>query len=393
MSGFSMADELRKQLGGVSDSDTMLEIPVGSIVSNPKNFYPRPDGAAMTALMESIEANGLLEPPTVVPVGDGTYRLISGHSRMSAIRRLRDQDQSRAAVTHRWDRVLCRVLEPMSEDAELAAVIEANRQRVKSPALLADEAARLEAAYVKRQEAGEQLPGGIRAAVAKTLQINATKVSNLKAIKAGLKVPGIVRRWEENELPEAAALVIARMDIDRQYRLVDWITNNGKSWTINDVRLFDRIWTLCRHDCPETAGLCPHAERMVRDKLRGEEFKCAGCCDWCLYQDTCSTCCDFIRAKRPTAPEPEPEKPTPAKQPEGQLVICGWMPGGTNPGIESGLCVGLMRLSPEHPPTPKVLWWDGALGIWKFNARGERVRLEPEGWLRLPPLPEEGANG
>lgn len=389
MSGFSMADELRKQLGGVSESDTMLEVPVESIVSNPKNFYPRPEGSAMTALMESIEANGLLEPPTVVPAGNGTYRLISGHSRMAAIRQLRNLDHARVTMTHRWDRVLCRVLEPMSEEAELTAVIEANRQRVKSPALLADEAARLEAAYVKRQQAGEQLPGGIRAAVAKALQINATKVSNLKAIKAGIKVPGIIRRWEQDELPEAAALVIARMDIDRQYRLLDWIIDNDKSWSIRDVQLFDNIWTLCRHDCPDTAGLCPNAERMVRDKLRGGEFKCVGCCDRCRDRDACSTCCDFVRAKRPAAPEPEPAEPAPVaapkEPPEGQLMICGWMPGGTTPA-EPGEFAVLLDLGGEEPHR-KFMRWTGT--DWTFM-NGTRTAIGPTWWLRLPPVPEEG---
>ena len=61
-----------------SESDTMMEIPVDNIRDNPRNFYPTPDPQALRALMDSIRANGLLEPPTVVPAGDGTYRLISG---------------------------------------------------------------------------------------------------------------------------------------------------------------------------------------------------------------------------------------------------------------------------------------------------------------------------
>lgn len=367
-----------------SDVEGMREIPVENIADNPKNFYPAPDTKARRALMESIEANGLLEPPTVVPAGDGTYRLISGHSRMAAIRRLRNQDQSRATVTHRWDRVLCRVLEPMSEEAELAAVIEANRQRVKSPALLADEAARLEAAYIKRQEAGEQLPGGIRAAVAQALRINATKVSNLKAIRAGLKVPGIIARWERDELPEAAALVIARMDVDQQYRLTDWIIDSGKSWNIRDVQVFKNLWPLCRHDCPETAGLCPNAERMVRDKLRGGEFHCAGCCDRCRDRETCKTVCDYCKPSNP-ATEPEAPSPLPMEQPEGQLVICGWMPGGTTPA-EPGEFAVLLDLGGEEPHR-KFMRWTGA--DWTFM-NGTRTAIGPTWWLRLPPVPEKG---
>lgn len=381
--GFDLS-RYAENLRAASESDAMLEIAVENIVDNPKNFYPRPDVAAEKALMESIEANGLLEPPTVVPDEGGKYRLISGHSRMSAIRQLRRLDNARINVTHRWDTVLCRVLEPMSEDAELAAVIEANRQRVKSPALLADEAARLEAAYIKRQEAGEQLPGGIRAAVAQALQVNATKVSNLKAIKAGLKVPEIIRRWEADELPEASALLIAKMDIDTQYRLEDWIVANGKSWSINDVRLFGNIWRLCEHRCPETAGLCPNAERMVRDKLRDGGFKCGWCCNRCLYRDTCKTVCAYCKPSKP-APEPEAPAPLPTEPPECQTVLSLWMPGGTTPA-EPGEFAVLVDLGGEEPHR-KFMRWTGA--DWTFM-EGTRTAIAPTWWLRLPPVPEKG---
>ncbi len=81
---FNVMDVLGEQLAGVAD--TMMEIPVDDIRDNPRNFYPTPDPQTLRALADSIRANGLLEPPTVVPAGDGTYRLISGHSRLAAIR-------------------------------------------------------------------------------------------------------------------------------------------------------------------------------------------------------------------------------------------------------------------------------------------------------------------
>lgn len=221
---------------GVPESDTMREIAVDDIVDNPRNFYPRPDNAALAELMESIRANGLLEPPTVVAAGEGKYRLISGHSRMEAVRLLAaNRDE---AVAKQFSIVLCRVLPAMTEEQELCAVIEANRQRVKSPALLAQEAERLTAMYIRRREAGEELPGRIRDRVAEAMQVNKTKLANLSAIKRGLKVPGIVRKWESADIPEAAALEIARMDIDTQYRLLDWVIDNHRSYTIKDVQEF-----------------------------------------------------------------------------------------------------------------------------------------------------------
>ena len=285
----------------VSESDTMMEIPVDDIRDNPRNFYPLPDPQTLRALMDSIRANGLLEPPTVVPAGDGTYRLISGHSRLAAIKALRETE-----TPDQWATVLCRVLPPMSEGQEQAAVIEANRQRVKSNALLADEAEKLTAAYIKRREAGEELPGRIRDHVAEALQVKATKIANLSAIKNGLKVPGLVERWKRDEIPEAAALQIARMDIDEQYRLLDWIIDKRRSCTINEVRKFSTCYTVTRRKCEHTGRMCENAERMYDHDYRYGEWHGTNCCLSCLDRDTCPAACQYVEKKPVEQPEPGP---------------------------------------------------------------------------------------
>ena len=296
---FNVMDVLGEQLAGVAD--TMLEIPIDDIRDNPRNFYPTPDSQALRALMDSIRANGLLEPPTVVPAGDGSYRLISGHSRLAAIKALREME-----TPDRWATVLCRVLSPMSEGQEQAAVIEANRQRVKSNALLADEAEKLTAAYIKRREAGEELPGRIRDHVAEALQVKATKIANLSAIKNGLKVPGIVRKWEAGDIPEAAALEIARMDIEEQYRLLDWTIESESHYSIRDEKMFHTLWTMFPHNCPESSGLCPNAGPMYdRFYTYGALNNCTGCCRSCNKKDTCKTVCQYFKPETQAEPEPE----------------------------------------------------------------------------------------
>lgn len=295
----------------VSDSDTVLELPVTDIRDNPRNFYPAPAAEELQNLMSSIEANGLLEPPTVVPAEDGTYRLISGHSRMLAVRTLRAEYPEDS----RWKTVLCRVLPPMSESAEVTAVIEANRQRVKGQELLAQEAEVLTKAYRQRRDAGEHLPGRIRDLVASAMNVNPTKLANLSAIKNGIKVPGILRHWEADEIPEAAALLIARMDIDEQYRLLDWTIDTGARYTVRNVQKFKLMWTMCKHHCPKTDGFCPNAERMIQEWYQQGEFHCAGCCRQCLRMETCSTACKFCQPKADApqsaaAPEPTPIRET-----------------------------------------------------------------------------------
>lgn len=290
----------------VPESGTTREIAVTDIFDNPLNFYPKPDKGNLGELMDSIRANGMLEPPTVVPAGNGKYRLISGHSRMEAVRALSIYLDRQ--IADRFQTVMCRVLPSMTPEQEECAVIEANRQRVKSPALLAEEAERLTKIYIKRREAGEELPGRIRDRVAEAMQVKKTKLANLSAIKNGIKVPGIIARWEKGELPEAAALEIARMDDETQYRLLDWVIDNHRTWTINNVREFRVCWTCCKHKCPDTGGFCPNAARMYADRYRYGEWRCGGCCRECLSRDTCSSACRFVVAERPPK-EPEPSVP------------------------------------------------------------------------------------
>lgn len=79
-------EKFMRTLELVSESDTSSEvrrISLDQIDENPLNFYPAIDGAAMTELMDSIQANGLLEPLTVLADG-GRYRLVSGHNRLTA---------------------------------------------------------------------------------------------------------------------------------------------------------------------------------------------------------------------------------------------------------------------------------------------------------------------
>ncbi len=290
---FALLDD---QLSKVSDSDTPVRmIPLAEIHPNPRNFYPRVEN--LEELEASIQANGLLEPLTVVPDEGGGYRLISGHNRFAALRRIQNPEH--------WNEVPCLVLPAMDEHVELAAIIEANRQRVKTPALLAEEAEKLTQAYMARKRAGEDLPGRIRDRVAEAMQISKTKLANLSAIRKGIKVPGIMRSWEADQIPEAAALEIARLPVEAQYRLLDWVIDGDHSYSIRDVRMFNTIWTMFKHDCPDTGELCHNADRMYRAHYRDGNLYCAGCCKNCLNRDSClESCCNSSEV------EPADEQPT-----------------------------------------------------------------------------------
>lgn len=199
-----------------------------------ENFYSM---EGIEALAQNIELVGLQQPLRVRPDpdDDGGYIVVSGHRRLTAIRTICKEDEP-----ERWRTVPCIVergeLSPAMR--ELRLIYANSDTRRMSNADLSAQAERVEKLLYQLQEEGVEFPGRMRDHVAEVCQISPTKVGNLQVIKKGLKVPGIIARWEAGELPEAAALEIARMDDETQYRLLDWIIDNGRSYSIKDVQEF-----------------------------------------------------------------------------------------------------------------------------------------------------------
>lgn len=307
----------------VPDSGTLREIPLGKLVPNPQNFYPAPQGAELDELIASILANGLLEPLTVVPAAtEGKYRVISGHSRLTALKYAAETDARLRSVP-------CRVLPTLTEAQELCALIEANRQRVKSSVLLAQEARELTELYRKRREAGEELPGRIRERVAATLKVSPTKLGNVSAIDNGLKLPALRDLWALGEIPEDAALEIARLDENEQSSLFGWVTTLKKPWAVKTVREFRNL----RSPKPLALVLSPAAAAA-------------------------------------SAPEPPAE---------------GWVPAQFVDGRETPPRAGeyWCRFGDDSWASYTNAYWDAVLNRWTF-LNGAKVDSKCLGWYPLP---------
>lgn len=312
--------DLAAVLGSVPNLGTegeLRELPVEDVHPNPGNFYPPIDANAMEDLQESIQANGVLEPLLVVQDGDG-YRLISGHNRLRAVRHLHLYGPD----AQRWATVPCRILSPMDELREQTAIIEANRQRVKTPQVLQQEAKELTRLYTERKKAGEDLPGRVRDRVAEDLRISAARASRLAAIDTGLKIPGFQRMWRDGDINESAAYEISKLDLDQQYRLLDYHIDNHRPLTIPNVRRFGVIYNkLCKGACQVTGRACEIADQQYDAFFRsGEWTGCAGCCKNCNRRDTCATVCGHCRPEEQIAGRLE----EPAKNPAMEDPRLNW---------------------------------------------------------------------
>lgn len=74
-----------------------------------------------------------------------------------------------------------------------------------------------------------------------------------------------------------------------------------------------------------------------------------------------------------------------AEQATGQLMICGWMPGGTFPR-EPGDVVAYFDLGNGNS-TKQFCYFDGQGFL--FRRGGESIDMEPIRWMQLPPVEEE----
>ena len=301
----SILGEQLRDVPNLGTEGELRELPVEDVHPNPGNFYPPIDSAAMEDLQESIQANGVLEPLLVVRDGDG-YRLISGHNRLQAVRHLHLYGPD----AQRWATVPCRILPPMDKLREQTAIIEANRQRKKTPQVLQQEAEELTRLYTERKKAGEELPGRVRDRVAEALQISAARASRLAAINTGLKVPGFQRMWRDGDINESVAYEISKLDLDQQYRLLDYHIDGVRPLNLSTLRRFGTIYhKLCKGACQVTGRACEIADQQYDAFFRGGEWTgCAGCCRGCNRRDTCATVCRHYKTDEtePEAPERNP---------------------------------------------------------------------------------------
>lgn len=300
----SILGEQLRDVPNLGTEGELRELPVEDVHPNPGNFYPPIDANAMEDLQESIQANGVLEPLLVVRDGDG-YRLISGHNRLQAVRHLHLYGPD----AQRWATVPCRILPPMDKLREQTAIIEANRQRKKTPQVLQQEAEELTRLYTERKKAGEELPGRVRDRVAEALQISAARASRLAAIKTGLKIPGFQRMWRDGDINESVAYEISKLDLDQQYRLLDYHIDGGRPLNLSTLRRFGAIYhKLCKGACQVTGGSCEIADDMYDDQFWGGEWHCPGCCACCNERDTCATVCKHFEPEETEPEETEPEE-------------------------------------------------------------------------------------
>jgi ParB family chromosome partitioning protein len=113
--------------------EELREVPVESIVPNPRQPRRRFDEASLNALAQSLEDRGVLQPVLVRPRPDGSYELIAGERRWRAARiaglaripaLVRPRDDAEALEAALIENMAREDLNPVEEARACAALVE-----------------------------------------------------------------------------------------------------------------------------------------------------------------------------------------------------------------------------------------------------------------------------
>lgn len=299
MAGFDLAAKLRELQPQQGNPMAVELIDMDRLTADERNFY-RVDGT-LDELMNSIALSGLQQPVVVTPEGD-QYRILSGHRRTAAIRKLVEEGREDLR------QVPCIVKPARSAAMEELELIMANATaRQLTSAETAQQAARVEQLLYRLKEEGVEFPGRMRDHVAAACNASAAKLARWKIIREKLIKP-LAQAWKDGILSESAAYAVARMPDSLQEVLArkkkpavhaevaesmlamaeyykqpvkrckgNLPCTNGQRFAAHDFAQYGS-WSLCEgqkccmscSDARSCAQACGHAKQKY-DKLRAEE--------------------------------------------------------------------------------------------------------------------------
>lgn len=298
MSNFNLADYIQPPAGAAKPAERKLQmIPTRKIFANDKNFY---DTSKVDDLIDSILMQGLLDPLTVRPSGDGEgYIIISGHRRHRALMTILDDHL--AEDTKPFETTPCFVREPGDELMEELMLIQANSAtRVLTSAETSKQVDRVRDLLYGLKSQGYEFPGRMRDYVASACNISASKIARLDTIKTKL-IPQIKQYYDDGRMPESVAYEIAKCSADDQ-QLIAKVKGNGQDG-LGAMRcgeaeriLSDRdslAARKCKYACGVPCGnMAKSLQKTTGNYMRSCEHTC---CMECYDIATCDKYCKVAK--------------------------------------------------------------------------------------------------
>lgn len=209
---FRLGDYIKAEPGEVSNLDTekIEYLDLDLIDPDPENFYSL---AGIDDLAENIELVGLLDPLRVRPAG-GRYIVVSGHRRRAALMLLRD------GGNEKYKTVPCIVQRGDASDKlqRLRLIFANSHTRVLSGEELARQSDEVLKILTELKAQGVELPGRMRDHVAEALNVSASKLARVQAIRRNL-IPELLDEYDAGRVNESVAYRISQEAGETQEKL------------------------------------------------------------------------------------------------------------------------------------------------------------------------------
>lgn len=224
----SMSPATKKELERTEGSKVKAEMNISKLsvfdlIPSEENFYGM---TGIDELKQSIKLAGrVLQNLSVVPMGDGKYKILSGHRRcMASLELVNDGEKA-------FEFVPCNV-EQLDTDSEQQKIreeiilITSNSQREKSAWEKMEEVRRTRA-LVERIKKSENVEGNTRKCVADTLNTSTTQVARYDAIQNNL-APAFMAEFKEDKINISTAYELSGLTLDEQKEAFDEYQSKGE---------------------------------------------------------------------------------------------------------------------------------------------------------------------
>ncbi|MCS6132634.1 ParB/RepB/Spo0J family partition protein [Clostridium botulinum] len=198
---------IANRVNGVEKKSFTKELDIDSLVPSKNNFYGIRE---IEELAASIKENGLMHNLVVRDIGNGTYEIISGERRYTALKKLG------------YEKVPCQIREINDLDAELM-LIHANLEQRELTAIEKMEGIkRLKAIYNQKRDKGEKLNGKTRDLIGKDLGLSGVQVGRYQKVDKDL-IPELKEKLNKEDITLTQAHTLSSLTKEEQQIIHDEI--------------------------------------------------------------------------------------------------------------------------------------------------------------------------
>ncbi len=198
---------IANRVNGVDKKSFTKELDIDSLIPSKNNFYGIRE---IEELAASIKENGLMHNLVVRDIGNGTYEIISGERRYTALKKLG------------YEKVPCQIREINDLDAELMLIHANLEQRELTPTEKMEGIKRLENIYKQKRKNGEKLEGKTRDLIGKDLGLSGVQVGRYKKVDKDL-IPELKEKLDKEDITLTQAHTLSSLTKEEQKAIHDEI--------------------------------------------------------------------------------------------------------------------------------------------------------------------------